>query len=320
MKRQTELLAEVERLIFIVAIVALITLVATYFVVSSIQNIPPGILEFLKSILTNLIPVPFLFILSFVIYRRIQSIRHKNDTEKLSELLVEDVVKKLREPTTKIGHLLKIEEILSKFDIETMSQLLKEAHYAGIVAVHQSLYDKDFEKLIGRSKKVTILNTWIPNLDFLADALVDALSKKNTVQILMLYPNSGIATLRSEALHRFGTSKFQENQVRSGVEHCLDVLSDIAERVDEENRKYLQIKLYNAMPSISVYNVDEHFFVSLFFHGQLAIKAPQIEVQSETSILGKSVSREVAMLWSIGQEFSDVRNWRTEISIMADKF
>lgn len=298
----------------------MVILISTYFVISLIPNISPGILEFLKSIFTNLIPVPFLFILSFVAYRRIQSIRYRNDAEILSQLVAGNVVHKLSEPSTKIGHLVRFEKILSRFDIETISQLLKEAHYGGIVAVHQSLYYKDFEKFISSAKRIIILNTWIPNLDFLADALVAALNKHNTVNILMLYPNSGIASLRSEALHRFSNSQFQENQVRSGVEHCLDVLSDIAERVDAENRKYLQVRLYNSMPSISVYSVDQRFFVSVFFHGQLAIKSPQIEVQSESSILGKSISMEVEMLWSIGQEFQDVRSWRTEISLMADKF
>ena len=48
--------------------------------------------------------------------------------------------------------------------------------------------------------EIVILNTWIPELNILADALVDALERGTYVSILMLYPDSHVARLRSQAL------------------------------------------------------------------------------------------------------------------------
>lgn len=316
-----ELLAQIDRLNIIAAVFLLLLLGAVaYFLVFPVADISPNLSELLMSVTTNLITVPLLFILSSVAYRRIQAIRNRSDAEALSQFLAEDVIRKISHPSTRIGHLVKIEEVLLKLDIEAISNSLKESQYGGIVAVRKNLNDPEFEQLINSAREITVLNTWIPNLDFFADALVAAVNKGSVVRILMLYPNSGISTLRSEALRKCSDPKFRENPVRSGVEHCLDILSDIVAKVSEENRKYLHVKLYNSMPSISVYSVDERFFASVFYHGQLAIKSPQIEVQGRSSTIGKAISGEVETLWDIGLEFNDIRDWRTEVSIMSDEF
>ena len=55
-------------------------------------------------------------------------------------------------------------------------------------------------------------------------------------------------------------------------------------------------------------------------HGQLAIKSPQLEVHSGTSIFGKSVLQEINTLWEIGEEIGDIGNWSVELSHIAKKF
>ena len=72
--------------------------------------------------------------------------------------------------------------------------------------------------------EIVILNTWIPELNLLADALVDALARGTYVSILMLYPDSEVAHLRSRALQRATQARFREDRVRPGVRHCLEVL------------------------------------------------------------------------------------------------
>jgi len=157
-------------------------------------------------------------------------------------------------------------------------------------------------------------------LSILADGLAEALTRGTNVRILMLYPHSRIAKLRTEALHGTKQAPFRENQVRPGVMHCLDVLSAIASMVDDEQRRFLRVRLYNSLPSIAVYGVDDRAFVSLFLHGQLAIKMPQIEVRGEDSLLGRPVFRELETLWEIGQEFADVTSWPAELGPMGERF
>lgn len=87
-------------------------------------------------------------------------------------------------------------------------------------------------------------------------------------------------SLRSKSLNNSGND-YSEDQVKSGIQQCLNTLSSIVQRLDDDSKGYLKVRLYNSLPSISVYSMDERFFVGIFFHGQLAIESPQIEVQSK---------------------------------------
>jgi hypothetical protein len=193
-------------------------------------------------------------------------------------------------------------------------------HAAGIVQVHKNL---DYHLLVdymADAGEIVILNTWIPELNILADALIDALARGTYVSILMLYPDSQIAQLRSQALQHSTKERFREDRVQPGVRHCLEVLAAIAHTVDEDCRRNLRVRLYHSLPSIAVYGVDDRAFVSVFLHGQLAVKSVQIEVQGEDSLMGRLVFTELETLWGIGQEFNDVEQWRTELDHMSQRF
>jgi hypothetical protein len=195
-----------------------------------------------------------------------------------------------------------------------------EDHAAGIVRVHKNL---DYHLLVdymADAGEIVILNTWIPELNILADALIDALARGTYVSILMLYPDSNIAQLRSQALQHSTKERFREDRVRPGVRHCLEVLAAIAHTVDEDCRRHLRVRLYHSLPSISVYGVDDRAFVSVFLHGQLAVKSVQIEVQGEDTLMGRLVFTELETLWGIGQEFKDVEQWQTELDDMRQRF
>jgi hypothetical protein len=316
-RRDKQLLEELGKLVFFGSLLAIACLVGLFFIVPSGQD---KIWELSRAVITNLIPVPFLFVLSYMTYRRIQSITTEIDNESLSELIAITVVEKLNDPGLKISQITEIEKILSDLDIRAMSRSLIGERYGGIATVQSSLYVKDIEKNFIESKAIVIMNTWIPNLDALSQSLITAINNKSETRIMMLYPNSGVATLRSEALMGTGNVKNQGDRVKMGVLQCLETLNLISREIEPQNRRYLKIKLFNSLPSISVYAADELFFVSFFMHGQLAIKAPQLEVHSETSIFGKSVLQEINTLWEIGEEIGDIGNWSVELSHIAKKF
>ncbi len=191
---------------------------------------------------------------------------------------------------------------------------------AGIVGVHRNLDYHLLVDLMADADEIVILNTWIPELNLLADALVDALSRGTYVSILMLYPYSDIARLRSQDLVSPTQKRFREDRVRPGVRHCLEVLASIARTVDADRRRHLRVRLYDALPSISVYAVDDRAFMSVFLHGQLAVKSVQIEVEGQESLMGQLVFKELETLWGIGQEFEDVERWETELTDMGARF
>ena len=169
--------------------------------------------------------------------------------------------------------------------------------------------------------EIVILNTWIPELNILADALVDALERGTYVSILMLHPDSQIAQLRSQALQSSSTqARFREDRVKPGVRHCLDVLAAIARSVDDDRRRHLRVRLYHSLPSLSIYGVDDRAFVSVFLHGQLAVKSVQIEVHGHDSVMGRLAFGELQTLWEIGLEFEDITQWQTEMESMGQRF
>jgi hypothetical protein len=316
-RRDKQLLEELGKLIFFGSLLAIVFLVGLFFI------IPPGperIWELSRGVVANLIPVPFLFGLSYLTYRRIQSITDEIDNENFSELIASAVVEKLNDPETKISQITEIQSILSNLDIRAISRSLINERYGGISTVQSSLYVKDIEKNFIESKTIVIMNTWIPNLDDLSQSLVTAINNRSEVRIMMLYPNSGVAMLRSEALKGTEDLMNQDDRVKMGVLQCLETLNLISKAIHPKNKRYLKIKLFNSLPSISVYAADERFFISFFMHGQLAIKSPQLEIHSRTSMLGRSVSKEIDTLWGIGEEIGDVGNWNAELSRMAMKF
>ncbi len=192
--------------------------------------------------------------------------------------------------------------------------------HAGIVGVHRNLDYHLLVDLMAGADEIVILNTWIPELNILADALVDALERGTYVSILMLFPDSPVARLRSEALQGSTQGRFREDRVKPGVKHCLEVLAAIGRSVDDDTRRHLRVRLYHSLPSLSIYGVDDRAFVSVFVHGQLAVKSVQIEVLGQDSVMGELAFGELKALWEIGLEFEDITQWETEMQSMGPRF
>jgi|GEM_PF-4356792 len=205
-------------------------------------------------------------------------------------------------------------------DAPPIAPLAQDDAAAGIVRVHKYLDYHLLVDLMADADEIVILNTFIPELNILDEALIDALERGTYVSILMLYPDSQIAQLRSQALQGPGQTRVREDRVRPGVRHCLEVLAAMARTLDEDGRRHLRVRLYDSLPSISVYGVDDRALFSVFLHGQLAVKSPQIEVLGQDSLMGRLVFRELETLWGIGQEFKDLEQWETELEQMGSRF
>ena len=188
---------------------------------------------------------------------------------------------------------------------------------AGVVRVHKNLDHQLLAERMGEAEEIVILNTWIPELNILADALVDALARGTYVSILMLHPASTIATLRSQALKGSTQARFREDRVGPGIRHCLEVLAAIARTVDDDGRRHLRVRLYDSLPSMAVYGVDDRAFVSLFLHGQVAVHSVQIEVEGQDSLMGRLVFGELETVWEMAREIVDIERWQDELDELA---
>ncbi|MGW0522144.1 hypothetical protein [Crossiella sp. NPDC003009] len=210
--------------------------------------------------------------------------------------------------TLEVDGFAKLDEIDAKVD--AVRRAVAQGFEQGLVAVHPNLANEDYIRYVKQARQVTILNTWIPNLQRLKESLGEALDRRAEVRILLLYPNSMVASLRDDALRARGRSNPEWN-VRSGVRHNLGILKEL---VTEKRRRagHLKVKVFNSLPSAAVYKADTHYYVSVFLHGQLAIESPQLEIQGSGSLLGRQFQQELDTLWEIGVEI-DPLDWERDL-------
>lgn len=177
----------------------------------------------------------------------------------------------------------------------------REHTYAGLEQVHTRLDYTAFEQRLQTADRVTILNTWIPNLELLADALESVARRAGQVRILLVAPESPVIKLRDEALRAGGVEPVSYD-VHAEVERCVQILSLIHRRLPARRRSSLHVRMFDSLPSMAVYQADDRYLVSVFMHGRLAINSAQFDVNGSDTELGRQVRREIDTLWQIGRD------------------
>ncbi|MFC9678173.1 hypothetical protein [Streptomyces sp. NPDC056948] len=202
---------------------------------------------------------------------------------------------------------------LSKLDIDALARDLKHDHYGGVVRVHRRFPEETFEGFLnGADREVTILQTWIPNVHRFESALKQAIvDRRVRVRVLLLHPSSPVADLRNEALRGLRDPALEED-VQAGVARCLSTLAALFQSVRDDDRARLQVRVYQALPSIAVYKADEHYLVSSFLHGRLAIDSTQLEIEGGGTVMGGEIQQELDTLWRIGRDV-DLDDWRRSV-------
>lgn len=189
----------------------------------------------------------------------------------------------------------------------------------GLANVYRRLDSLSLAAKMRDAEAIALLNTFIPEFTLYEAAMKEALCRGAAMEILMLHPDSPGAAMRSAALPGSKRARSYANRVGMGVRQCLDILGTIAEDIDDDARARLRIGLYDSLPSLAVYRVDDRALVSFFLQGKLAINAPQMEICGSETLLGGEVLEEMQMLWDVAWEFNDVRHWQDEIEGMRAK-
>ncbi|MGW7453588.1 hypothetical protein [Streptomyces sp. NPDC054787] len=200
---------------------------------------------------------------------------------------------------------------VSRLDIDGIEGALRRERYDGVTRVHPN-FPKDIflDLLKNAGREVSVLQTWIPNLtDFESELTKAVADRRAEVRILLLHPKSLVANLRDRAL-RTG-----EPGPQMDVMGTLRILKSVHDRLPEQLRHRLQVRVYNSLPSIAVYKADEHYLVSSFLHGKLAIQSTQIQVHGCETAMGLEVQGELDRLWGIGREV-DLRDPQRSIDSM----
>ncbi|MEU8389961.1 DUF5919 domain-containing protein [Micromonospora sp. NPDC048842] len=208
--------------------------------------------------------------------------------------------------------------VLAAISYVIFDPLFEEARKAR-VQEHLSFDQQAFVARLHRSgRRVRILDTWTILLEQrhreeTLSAVRAALANGAQVQLLLLDPDCTAAQQRSEELERQRVDV--PRQIRTNLRH----LAAFADALDARLRHRLQVRLYDASPSIQLYQWDGRALISFFPIGKLSFNVPQLEVDMD-SPWGGFVHARFEELWEHEQATLDLeRYWSVTVTLRHDE-
>jgi DNA-binding CsgD family transcriptional regulator len=171
--------------------------------------------------------------------------------------------------------------------------------HAGLVQVHLSMpVDLYANWLHQASTHIRVLNTWTGIFIDHGDSILKAIQNGVRVQMLLLDPSSPFARQRSHDLSlargdvvidQEEVSKNIRTSIRQLVTFCLEPECDTSG---------LELRLYNAMPAVSMHQCDHHALVGFFPHSERTTTFPVLEIRTD-SPFGTQIEAEFSHLWQV---------------------
>jgi hypothetical protein len=168
-------------------------------------------------------------------------------------------------------------------------------------------------------KEVAILQTFAPNLEHYRTHLSRCLEAGVRVRILLAWPYSLAAGLREEVLKRYAAEPLAEDfAIQSSVIANLETLEATIRAC--RHPANLEIRLYDTLPSLSLYRAGSTLLAAPFLHGALAIHTFQLELDLRASdaLLTGTLLNDFERMWTVARPFLPApdRNWRNELKIL----
>lgn len=145
-------------------------------------------------------------------------------------------------------------------------------------------------------RNIRILDTWTLLLEArnrmrTFTAMREALDQGAAIRVLLLDPNSAAAQQRAEELER------RQIDVAAQIMDNLRQLYLFRDQLDSpEMKSRLKVCVYDASPSIQLYQWDDRALISFFPIGKVSFDVPQLEVDM-ASPWGQFVDRRFDELW-----------------------
>jgi hypothetical protein len=168
---------------------------------------------------------------------------------------------------------------------------------------------------------IDILQTFAPNLSDLQALLTISIQRQIRVRILLAWPYSKIVMAREQALTTYSPVELHRspsfNISSEGIRN-LELLESILISLDENNHNF-ELKLYDTIPSMSIYKVNNYALVGFFLPNQLAIESFQLELNLNSSFMSDDITSNFSTTWDMGIEFlPQLRNpnWRNDLRVL----
>jgi len=272
-KREYKFLERFDRFTVSTIVILVLVISILFFPLYNLIE-PDGVdprIAYLFTLVTELIPTGIVFLTSYVVLRHVQDWRVEIQNEDL---------------TTRIGDL-----------ITEQYEHLERFRRAGIVSAYEVLDRAELMRRISTSNRIRILHTWIYEPQELDRAFSET-SRRNgdcSVQILLLNPNSIFAVQRSRDLMQ------PDDFVPNGIKATTKAFEEIRSRY---KMKGLEVKYYDALPSLQLYICDNRALISMFLHLQLAMQSHQLDIElisrrGAYTHIGRTLDREFERIWKV---------------------
>lgn len=167
---------------------------------------------------------------------------------------------------------------------------------------------------------IDILQTFAPNLSDLRALLTISIQRQIRVRILLAWPYSKIVMAREQALKTYSPVKLHPNpafNISSEGIRNLELLENILTSL--ENNHNFELRLYDTIPSMSIYKVNDYALVGFFLPDRLAIESFQLELNLNSSFMSDDITSNFSTTWDMGIEFlPQLRNsnWRSDLRVL----
>jgi hypothetical protein len=205
---------------------------------------------------------------------------------------------------------------LSRFGLSQIHAAFPSDTFA---AALERLIDDQEQAQPEAQQEVAILQTFAPNLEHYRAHLSRCLEAGVRVRILLAWPYSLAAGLREEVLKRYAAEPLAEDfAIQSSVIANLETL----EATIRASRKpaNLEIRLYDTLPSLSLYRAGPTLLAAPFLHGTLAIHTFQLELDllASNPLLTGTLLNDFERMWTVARPFLPApdQNWRNELKIL----
>lgn len=187
---------------------------------------------------------------------------------------------------------------------------LRAMKAVGLSTVYPELPFDEIRTAIESSRRVFLLNTWIPSYDKIANAVEIAAAKGAEVRILLIDPSCKAAAQRAADLKGMTTANLWSN-VEVTFETLKVVVGQSLGEVDsgtavwdinrqrspdEQKQGVVDIRFYKCIPSLAVYGTDDGIYISAFFKHKLAHDGMCIRLPG-SGIAGTDVRKHFAAVW-----------------------
>ena len=184
---------------------------------------------------------------------------------------------------------------------ENIPEHIENIRESGVIDVFNKLkYDIFIKKLEKTAKtKVRFFKIWIPSFETIKECLYDLIvHKQSEVEVILLHPHS------HEAMEKRGRQyKYTKERIRDHIIENLRDLCELHEKLPDNFKNKLKVKLHKDFISISLVGIENYFWIGFYLAGRVATEGTQIKIHGRGAFFYLEIYNHFMYQWERSEQF-----------------